>query len=294
MERFRVCTDSGCDLPYEVCEEYRISPLLMRYAIDNEVFTDTMREADARAFYDKMRAGAFPQTSSVNIEDYLEFWEKRFAENDLPIVHICLGSGISGTYQNGLLAHDLFLQDHPQAKIFVVDSLGASASYGVLAIEAARLRDEGKTAEECAAWLEKNAVRANAFYTTGDLKWLYHGGRVSRTGATVARALNIWPLMALDEVGKLYVREKVRGKKQVFARILEIARETAEDPGSQTVRVCHSDCKEDAEALARELVETCGFADASISCIGSTIGTHTGPGLVTIFFLGKERPPQKK
>lgn len=265
----------------------------MKYTIGDEVFTDTMREEDAKAFYQKMRAGAMPRTSSVNPEEYLAFWETLFAESDLPVVHICLGSGISGTYQNGLFAQEMFLASHPEARLFVVDSLGASASYGLLAVEAARLRDEGKTAEECVDWICANRTRCNAYYTTGDLKWLYYGGRVSRTGMTVAHALNIWPIMDLADDGRLVAREKVRGKKQTFDRIARLVAERVEDAGSQTLYLCHADNPEEAAAFAERLRTECGFAGVMCGYIGSTIGTHTGPGLITLFFLGKERLPAK-
>jgi DegV family protein with EDD domain len=294
MALFRLATDSGCDLPLELCEKREIAPLLMTYAIGDETFTDTMREDDARAFYEKMRAGALPHTSAVNPEQYLDFWEKLFAESDLPLVHLCMGSGISSTYQNGKLAREMFLESHPDAKLYVVDTLGASASYGMLAVVAADLRDRGKTAEECVSWIEANRTRANAYYTTGDLKWLYLGGRVSKTGMTIARAMNIWPILDLDAQGCLVAREKVRGKKQTIDRMCAIVKSRVEDAAHQTLYVCHADNAAEANDLAARLKKECGFADVSCSFIGSTIGTHTGPGLVTLFFLGKERLPAKK
>lgn len=289
MKLFRLATDSGCDLPFELCEAREIAALLMQYTIDGQTLTDTMRAEDAKAFYEKMRSGAMPQTSSINPEEYLDFWEKLFEQSDLPLVHLCMGSGISGTYQNGVLARETFLERHPDAELYVVDSLGASASYGMLAVMAADLRDEGKTAQECAAWLEQNRRRANAYYTTGDLKWLYYGGRVSRTGMTIARALNIWPVMTLAPDGHLTAKEKIRGKKQTFDRIAELVKERVEEAGRQTIYVCHADNPGEAEEFAARLQRECGFAAVSCSYIGSTIGTHTGPGLITVFFLGKER-----
>ena len=293
MALFRVATDSGCDLTDEVCREKSIYAIPMKYTIDDTTYYDTMNEADAWAFYAKMRDGALPKTSSVNPEDYIAFWDKLFAESDLPVVQLCMGSGISATYQNGVIAYERFSEAHPDAKIYLVDTLGASASYGVLAVVAAQMRDEGKSPEEVADWCRENAIRTNAFYTTGDLHWLYLGGRVSRTGAAIAHALNIWPLMSLDEEGKLYVREKIRGKKQVYARMVQIVKESVEDAEHQTVRVCHADNLPDAQEMAEALKRECSFADATVSYIGSTIGTHTGPGLITLFFLGKPRPPRK-
>ena len=158
-QKFVFATDSGCDLTADVCRERAIYPLMMRYEMDGADCVDTMRPEDLHNFFTKMGNGSVVHTSAVNVGEYLAFWPELLKQH-LPIVHLAMGSGISGTYQNALLARDQFLQDHPEAELYIVDSLGASMSYGMLALAAADLRDEGKTAQEAVAWLEENRLLA--------------------------------------------------------------------------------------------------------------------------------------
>lgn len=289
MELFRVATDSGCDLPMSACREHGILPLQLNYVIGENTYIDSMEPEDCRIFYEKMRAGEVPHTSQVNPEQYVEFWEKLFAESDLPVVHISLGSGISGTYNNGVLARELFREEHPDAQIFVVDSTLASVGYGMLSLDAARLRDEGKTPEECVAWLDAHKANINTYYTTGDLTYLYRSGRVSRAGLVIAHALNIWPILNLDLEGHLIVQEKARGKKNTIERIHGIIRDLCVDPGEQTLFVCHSDIFDEAKVFGDDIVKEFGFKGVYYTYIGPTIGTHSGPGLMAAFFYGKPR-----
>ncbi|MGI5875161.1 MAG: DegV family protein [Bacillota bacterium] len=288
-ELFRVATDSGCDLPLTLCEERGVLPLQLVYEMDGVQRVDTMDHGDCHRFYEEMRAGKEPHTSQVTPQQFYDFWEARRAESDLPLVHIAMGSGISGTYGNGVIAREQFLADHPGTEIYLVDSTLASVGYGMLALDAARLRDEGKTAAECVAWLEARKAAVNTYYTTGDLTYLYRSGRVSRTGMTIAHALNIWPILNLDLEGHLIVQEKARGKKKTIARIHRIIGDLVTDPSSQTLFICHSDIADEAKAFGDEIREKFGFKDVYYTYIGSTIGAHAGPGLMAAFFYGKPR-----
>lgn len=287
-QKFVFATDSGCDLTADVCRERAIYPLMMRYEMDGADCVDTMRPEDLHNFFTKMGNGSVVHTSAVNVGEYLAFWPELLKQH-LPIVHLTMGSGISGTYQNALLARDQFLQDHPEAELYVVDSLGASMSYGMLALAAADLRDEGKTAQEAVAWLEENRLLACPYYTTGDLSYLYRGGRVSRAGMVVAHTLNIWPILNLNPASELKVVEKCRGRKRTYARIAEIIRDEAIDPQNHTLYVCHADDREQAEIFAEQIRETAGFKDIFYSYIGTIIGAHTGPGLVSAYYYGNGR-----
>lgn len=288
MKKFIVSTDSGCDLPFSVLEDREIFPLRIKYEIDDEVIEDTMLHSDCKKFYDKMRQGSVPKTSQLNMVDFAEFW-KKLAAKGLPIVHICLGSGISGTYANGLAAVKILKDEVPDAKIFLVDSTLASVGYGMLALKAAEMRDGGSTPEECVRWLDGNKGRINTYYTTSDLTYLYRSGRVSRAGMMVAHALNINPILNLDLEGHLLVQEKIRGKKPTIKRIHEIIGELAEDPQDQVLYVCHSDIPEEAKVFGEDIKNEFGFKDVYYTYIGTTIGSNCGPGLMAAFFYGKMR-----
>jgi DegV family protein with EDD domain len=288
MQKFCVTTDSGCDLPLSLCNEKEIYPLQLTYLIDNEIYTDSMLHEDCKIFYDKMRQGAVPKTSQVNTNQFLKFWETLLPKN-LPIVHICLGGKISGTYTNGLIARDMFLEQNPDAKLYVVDSTLASVGYGMLALEAAKMRDDGKEPEECLAWIEENKININTYYTTDNLTYLYRSGRVSKIGAIVGNALNINPILRLNSEGRLLVAEKVHGRKATIKRIHAIVQDTLTDPGEQTLYVCHSDIYEEAKKFGDEIRDMFGFKDVYYTYIGPTIGTHAGPGLMAAFYFGTPR-----
>jgi len=273
MNKYIVATDSGCDLPIQALDERGIRALRIWYTLDGVETEDTMLHADCRAFYDKMRAGAIAKTSQINIEQYVEFW-RGLAQEGLPIVHICLGSGISGTYANGLTAIGLLKEELPDVDIRLVDSTLASVGYGMLALKAAELRDEGATPEECVEWLEAHKGNVNTYYTTGDLTYLYRSGRVSRAGMVVAHALNIHPILNLDYEGHLIVQEKMRGKKATIKRIHEIIGELVTDAQDQTLYICHSDIAEEAKEFGDEIKEKFGFKDVYYTYIGTTIGSN--------------------
>lgn len=288
MEKFIVTTDSGCDLSGEYCESLGVIPLKMCWTAGEENITDTMVPAELKVFYDGMRSGMEPKTSQVTPYQYIEFWTP-LLEKKLPIVHIALGSAISGTYANGVQAAEMLRQEHPDCVIHVVDSTLASVGYGMLAINAAKMRDEGFTPEECVAELERTKASVNTIYTTGDLTYLYRSGRVSRTGMVVAHALNIWPILRLNVEGTLLVTAKERGKKHTLDRINKIIADAVLEPEKQTLYICHSDIPEEAQEFGESLKELFGFKDVFYTYIGTTIGSNCGPGLMAAFFTGRDR-----
>ncbi|NLN40815.1 MAG: DegV family protein [Clostridiales bacterium] len=290
MVKFCVATDSGCDLPGDFCEDRNIHVYRMKYYIGEQEYTDQMNPEDAIEFYNKMRQGAVPKTSQMTPHEFIEFWSDLYKEFNLPIVHIAMGSAISGTYSNAVIAKDMFIEKHPESKVYVVDSTLASIGYGMLAIWAADMRDAGETPEACVEWLNNKKIHVNTYYTCDDLKYLYRSGRVSRAGATVGTILNINPILNLDKEGHLIVQEKIRGRKRAFRRIYDIVEELVVDPTEQTLYICHSDCKPaDVETFSKTLIERIGFKDSFISYISSTIGSHCGPSLIAAFFVGKPR-----
>jgi len=262
----------------------------MKYTIGDETYTDQMNPEDSITFYNRMRKGDVPRTSQMTPQEFIDYWSTLYEKFKLPIVHIAMGSGISGTYSNAVIARDMFLESHPDAKIFVVDSTLASIGYGMLSIWAADMRDAGATPEKCVEWLEKNKILINTYYTCDDLKYLYRSGRVSRVGAAVGTVLNINPILNLDKEGHLIVQEKVRGRKKALRRIYYIILERVVDASNQTVYICHSDCNsEEVKTFSETLINRIVFKDSFISYISSTIGSHCGPGLIAAFFVGKAR-----
>lgn len=288
MEKFIVTCDSSCDMNLATLQEHRVTPIFMTYELDGELYKDTMEEAGILEFYDKMRAGGVPRSSQINTTEMVEFWRPLLDQN-LPIVHISLGSKISGTYANCVAARDMLQEEYPNAQIFPVDGTSASAGSAPLIMKAVAMRDAGEAAEDCVAWIDAHKQEYNAYYTTPDLTYLCRGGRVSKTGAVLGSLLNINPLMNLTIEGELKLQEKIRGEKACLKRLNTIVAHTVLDAPGQVLYVSHSDCIEKAERIGEGLRKEFGFQDVVYSYIGAIIGCHTGPGLVSIFFRGKSR-----
>ena len=285
---FIVTTDSGCDLPIELLKEKNIIPYMLSYDIEEQTFRDTMRHEDCHAFYEKMRSGAVPKTSQINPQEFVDFWRPLLKSGE-PIIHISLGSGVSGTWHNGELAARILESDVPGAKIFVLDSTLCSTGYGMLALKAAEMRDAGASAEECFRWLDGHKVNINTWYTTDELVYLRRSGRCSKASAAIGTALHICPILNLDSAGHLIVQERVRGLDKTIERIHRIIGATLTDPQTQTLYICHSDIPEKAREFGESLKEEFGFRDTYYTYIGTIIGSNCGPGLMAAFYYGKPR-----
>ncbi|MBQ9993519.1 MAG: DegV family protein [Clostridia bacterium] len=289
MRNFYITTDSGCDISYEMCKKFDIVPLFMEYIIDGTAHTDVMDDNKTREFYDSMRAGVSPMTTQINVPAFLEFWEPMLADN-IPILHISLGSGISGTYNNAVEAAKTLEQSHPGTKIIVIDSTAASLGYGMMAIIVSQMRENGASVDECAAWLIDNRHKMNVFFTTSTLTYLHRGGRVSKTKAVLGTMLNIHPILHLNYDGCLRVFDSARGDSATLKRVIDNIGKTVISPETQTLYISHSDTLDKAKEFGEAVRKKYGFKDVCYTYIGSIIGTHTGPGLVAIFYFGGDRP----
>ena len=285
---FYITIDSGTDLPIAVCKENDVIPIFMNYMIDDKIYTDTMVDEDIVEFYNREREGAVPKTSQVTPLQFVEFW-KNLPDQNKEILHISMSSGISGTYKSALTAVSMLKDINPDRKIRVVDSLFTSTGTGILVLEAVKMRNDGKTAKECEDWLNKHKLEVNSFITTDNLNYLYKGGRVSKTSAIFGTALKISPIIRLDTAGTLKVFEKARGEKAAIERIIENTRKTVVSPETQTLYVSHADNIEKAKKVGELMQKEFGFKDVKYYYIGTTIGAHTGVGLIATFFFGKAR-----
>lgn len=288
MTNYVITTDSGCDLSFDFCKEIGVVPILMKYSIDDVEYTDDMNFASLEVFFDKMRGGAMPRTAQLNEVDFLEFWEP-FIKEGKDIIHICMSSGISGTYSNGKRTADELCEKYPDRKVTIVDTLMTSTGNGLILIEAARLQKEGASYQECLAWTVANYKRVRACFTTDDITYLHRGGRVSKTGMILSKALHIYPVLHVDGEGHLKAFAKTRGSKAAWETVSKYIAEYCENPKEQVLYVSDAANETGARALGEMLVNRFGFKNVYYSKIGSIIGAHTGPALLTVFFLGKER-----
>lgn len=255
-----------------------------------DYFDDYGRSMPLSEFYERERRGEMPTTSQVNVDEYVAFWTP-FLDEGKDIFHPALSSGISGTYNSACVAAEMLREKYPERKVAVIDSLCASAGYGLFVEELADKRDQGMGYEELADYAESLKTTVNHWFFTSDLTFLIKGGRISLAAGTVANILNICPIMTVNSEGKLEVSEKVRTKKKACMRLASLTEEKARGHNAYDGRcyISYSDCEGDARTV-KELIEERIPAlkdKVELFRIGTTIGSHTGDSTVALFFLGR-------
>lgn len=293
MGNYIISCCSTADLEKEHFEKRDIHYICFHFELDGKQYKDDLGHSiPFDEFYRRMQEGASTKTSQINVEEFREYFEP-FLKEGKDILHVTLSSGISGVFNSAKLAADELMEEYPGRKICVVDSLGASSGYGLMMDKMADLRDEGKTFEEACRWLEENKLKLHHWFFSTDLTFYIRGGRISKTAGTVGMVLNICPLLNMDNEGRLIPRQKIRTKKKVIQEIVNKMKEHAQDGEDYSGKcyISQSACYEDARKVA-DLVEE-AFPKLSgkvvINNIGTTIGSHTGPGTVALFFWGDER-----
>ena len=284
---------STADLSREHFEAREIHYVCFHYAVNGVEHVDDLGESmPFPEFYQAIRDGADTRTAQVNISEYLDYFTG-FLEKGLDIVHVCLSSGLSGSYNSARNAALIAQERYPERSIYIVDSLGASSGYGLLMDTAADKRDAGLSAKELAEWIEENRLKLHHWFFSTDLSCYVRGGRISKTAAVFGGILDICPLLNMDADGHLTPRSKVRGKKRVIKDIVSKMAECAEDglDYSGKCYISQSDCMEDAQQVAALVEEKFPKLNGKveINWIGTTIGSHTGPGTVALFFWGGAR-----
>lgn len=293
MAEYVISCCSTADLSKEHFEQRGIHYICFHYLLNGKDYPDDLGQSiPFDEFYRRMDEGADTQTSQVNVTEYLDYFNRFLAEGK-DVLHVTLSTGISGTYNSAVTAAQMAMENYPGRTVYVVDSLGASSGYGLLMDGIADQRDRGLTLEELRDWTLERRLHLHHWFFSTDLKFYIKGGRISKTSGTIGTILGICPLLNMDQQGRLIPRAKVRSKKKVIQEIVERMKEHAEG-GTEYSGKCYisqSACYEDAKAVAT-LVEA-AFpklnGKVEINHIGTTIGSHTGPGTVALFFWGDER-----
>ena len=293
MNKYCISCCSTADLTPEHMKDRDLRYVCFKFTLDGEEYPDDMGVTmSSEELFHRMENGADTKTSQVSVAEYIEHFETILQEGR-DILHVTLSSGISGTYNSACVAREELAQKYPDRKIYVVDSLGASSGFGLLMETLADLRDAGKTIDELYDWAESNKLRVHHWFFSTDLSFYIRGGRISKTAGFIGTVLNICPLLNMDQGGHLAPREKIRGKKNVIKRIVEKMTLFAENGTSYSGKcsLSHSLCIEDAKAVAAMVEERFPHLQGKVEIfpIGTTIGSHTGPGTVALFFWGDER-----
>ena len=284
---------STADLSKERFEKRQIQYVRFHFELGGKEYLDDLgASVPPEELYRRMIAGEDTKTSQVSVGDYEALFEKNLKDGK-DILHVTLSSGISGTYNSACVARDELKERYPDRKIYVVDSLAASSGYGLLMETLADLRDSGMGIDELYRWAEENKLKLHHWFFSTDLTFFIKGGRVSKTAGFIGSVMNICPLLNVDFEGKLIPREKIRTKKKVIARIVEQMEINAQDGLDYSGKcfLSHSLCREDADAVAALVEEKFKKLNGKVEIfpIGATIGSHTGPGTVALFFWGNKR-----
>lgn len=293
MSDYVISCCSTADITKEHLEQRGVSYICFHFILDGKDYADDLGQSiPFEEFYAKMASGSDTRTSQVNMSEYVKYFTE-FAKQGKDVLHISLSSGLSGSFNSAVNAAEMVMEQYPERKIMVVDSLGASSGYGLLVDKAADLRDSGMSQQELYDWLEDNKLKLHYWFFSTDLTFYIKGGRVSKTSGTIGTILGICPLLNMDAAGKLIPRAKVRSKKKVIQEIVKRMESHAQNgfDYSEKCYISQSACIDDAKevaALVKEKFHKIN-GDVEINYIGTTIGSHTGPGTVALFFWGDER-----
>ncbi|MCM1057783.1 MAG: DegV family protein [Firmicutes bacterium] len=291
MPMFKLVTDNVADLPLDYLREHDVDFMALRYILDGEEYGKE-KELDYKDFYGMMRNGKMPTTSQVNPDEAKVFFEECIKENP-QLLYIAFSSGLSGTCNSGRIAAGEVMEEHPDVKIAVIDSLAASLGEGLLVHKAVQLRDQGKTLEEAAEWLESHKLNLVHAFTVDDLFHLHRGGRVSRTAAILGTLVSIKPKLHVDNEGHLILIGKVRGRRKSLDSLVDYMEEKMgsfkQENQEDYVFISHGDSLEDAEYVKSKIQERFGMEHFLINNVGPVIGAHSGPGTIALFFMGESR-----
>ena len=293
MNNYILSCCSTADLTKEHFLSRNISYICFHFELDGKQYLDDLGESISfEDFYQAMVDGADTKTSQINADEFMTYFEP-FLKEGKDIVHVTLSSGISGVYNSACIARDEMMEKYPDRKIYIIDSANAASGYGLLMDTLADLRDSGMSAEELVNWTEENKLKCHAWFFSSDLTFFVKGGRVSKTSGFVGNLLNICPLLNVSHEGKLVPRFKIRTKKKAIVAIVDKMVELAENGTDYSGKcyICNSACHDDAVAVANLVKERFPNlnGDVLINSVGTTIGSHTGPGTVALFFWGKKR-----
>ncbi|MBS6373358.1 MAG: DegV family protein [Erysipelotrichaceae bacterium] len=293
MSKFILSCCSTADLSKAHFQQRDIHYICFHFSLSGVEYADDLGESiPFDDFYKRMAEGADTQTSQVNMAEFIEYFTP-FLEAGNDILHVCLSSGLSGVINSAMLAKAELEEKYPNRKIYIVDSLGASSGYGLLMDQLADLRDQGMGLDDVYQWAETNKLRLHHWFFSTDLTFYVKGGRISKTSGAVGTMLGICPLLNMDKEGHLVPRYKIRTKKKVISAIVD-QMEAHADKGLQYDGKCfisHSGCYEDAKKVADLIESKFPFLNGRvvINYVGTTIGSHTGPGTVALFFWGDPR-----
>jgi DegV family protein with EDD domain len=280
----QIIADSASDLPLIFYKENNVQFVPLQVLLNGETYED-LQTIDPTDVYNAMREGKAPKTSQVSPEYFLKLFTD-LAQQKKQAIYVAFSSELSGTFQTAVMVRNQVKEEYPDLDIEVIDSKCASLGYGLVVHKAAQLANSGASKDDLIKQVSFHATHMEHLFTVDNLEYLARGGRISKASAFVGGLLNIKPLLHVEE-GKLIPLEKIRGKKKLLKRIIELMHERGVDLKSQTLGISHADDEATAIEWKQAIQEEFGTTDFIINTIGAAIGAHVGPGTMALFFLNK-------
>lgn len=279
-----ILADSACDLPLSYYKENNVLFIPLQVLLNGENYKD-LETIEPIEIYNAMRNGVIPKTAQPSPETFLEVFTM-LAKEKKQGVYISFSSELSGTYQGAVMIRNQVQEEYPDFELEIIDTKCASLGVGLIVKSAVELAAKGASLNEIKEDVLYKSKHMEHLFTVDDLNYLVHGGRISKTAAFIGGLLNIKPLLQVEE-GKLVPLEKIRGKKKLLKRVLSVMQERGVDLSTQTIAISHGDSKETALEWKQAIQEEFGTKDFIINSVGATIGSHSGPGTLAVFFLNK-------
>ncbi len=293
MSNFVLSCCSTADLTAKHLKERNVFFAQFHYFMDDVEYADDMGQSLSSAdFYAAMEKGAEVRTSQVNVEEFTQYFDA-FLSAGQDVLHLSLSSGLSGSYNSARIAAEILQEKYPQRKLYIVDTLGASAGVGLMVETLADMRDAGADIDELHDWIEAHKLEMHHWFTASDLTWFVKGGRITKAAGWFGTALRICPVLNMDYAGRLIPRFKIRGTQKALKELVNQMEEAAVNNGDYEGKcfLSHSNCEEFARTVAEDIEKRFPLLNGKVGIynIGTTIGCHTGPGTVAVFFWGKPR-----
>ena len=287
MSNYVITSDTTCDLPESYTKEHGIDIIPLYYNLDNVVYGEE-QNLEPSDFYNRMRNGTLPTTMACNPESTEKCFRKHL-EQGLDILHIAFSSALSSSYNTVAVVGRELAEEFPERKIIVIDSKAASLGEGLYVYKAVCNRTNGMSIEDNAKWLEKNKLHVCHQFTVDDLHHLHRGGRVSKATAIIGTMINVKPVLHVDDEGALVSLSNVHGRKKALNTLVDNMEKTCKGYENDVAFISHGDCIEDANYVAEQIKSRLGVKEVIINYVCPTVGAHSGPGTVALFFMGETR-----
>ena len=287
MQNYIITSDTTSDLPLSYTTEHSIEIIPLYYNMDDVVYGDEVN-MDPSEFYNKMRNGKMPTTMACNPE-VVEKCFRKYLDQGLDVLHISFSSALSSSYNTTAIIARELSEEYTNNKVIVIDSKCASMGEGLFVYKAVQNRDNGMSIKDNVKWLEDNKLHFCHQFTVDDLHHLHRGGRVSKAAAIIGTMINVKPVLHVDNEGRLIPLNNVRGRKKALNALVDNMEKTCKGYDNDIVFISHGDCLEDAQYVAEQIKTRLGIQNFMINYVCPTVGAHSGPGTLALFFMGETR-----